>query len=207
MVFQIRSQIMFLLLSLAFSAISHSVLAGTVQAPDAGQPLVVFNVGVDLTGLEQPAEQAAQALTEMAMTMQAMSTNPQLTEQEKLQVLAVMSQVEQLTETLEHSLVQMPLLVEQASVPIVSSTQTLLGDLKWVVILVLVALLVVIAVALSICYFTILRPAKDILIGTTNELNQLAKSMEHTAKIVELSGQYHEKILMAIEQQSSHANK
>ena len=113
MVFQIRSQIMFLLLSLAFSAISHSVLAGTVQAPDAGQPLVVFNVGVDLTGLEQPAEQAAQALTEMAMTMQAMSTNPQLTEQEKLQVLAVMSQVEQLTETLEHSLVQMPLLVEQ----------------------------------------------------------------------------------------------
>ncbi|MCE0555396.1 hypothetical protein [Motilimonas sp. E26] len=163
--------------------------------------LVNINVGVDLTGFEQPAAQVAQALADIAETMSDMSARPELTSEEKQQVLNMMSQIETLTVTLDNSLIKLPSLVEQASLPIVESSQTFLGDLKVTVILILIALFVVICLALYACYYLLLRPTKDLLIGTIGELNQLASAMENTAKIVELSGQHHATILAAIERQ------
>ncbi|MCE2570246.1 hypothetical protein [Motilimonas eburnea] len=178
---------------------SQMVTAETTEEVSS-QSLVTINVGVDLTGLEAPAVKASDALIVLSESITQLSQGEHLTDAEQQQIQKMAEQVAQLSSTLNTTVQQIPQVIEQASQPVVESSQTLLNDIKWVVILVLVALLVVLVLVLIAVYYTVLQPSRQLLVDTTEQFNKLATAMENTAKSVELSGQYHQGILAHLQQ-------
>lgn len=176
----------------------QTVVAETTQEANP-QGLVTINVGVDLTGLEAPAVKASEALIVLSKSITQLSQGEHLSEAEQQQIKLMAEQVAQLSSTLDTTVKQIPQVLEQASQPVVASSQTLLNDIKWVVIGVLIALLVVLVALLVAVYYTVLQPSRHLLVDTTEQFNKLAAAMESTAKSVELSGQYHQSILQHLQ--------
>ncbi|MFO6423565.1 hypothetical protein [Motilimonas sp. KMU-193] len=178
----------------------QTVAAEPAQDTASKQGLVTVNVGVDLTGLEAPAVQASQALVVLSESITQLSQGEHLSEAEQQQVKLMAEQVAQLSSTLDNTVKQLPQVIEQASQPVVASTQTILNDIKWIVIAVLIVVLLVLVALLIAVYYSVLQPTRRLLVDTTEQFNILASAMEQTAKSVELSGQYHQAILQQLQQ-------
>ncbi|KJG39079.1 hypothetical protein UA32_07495 [Photobacterium angustum] len=72
----------------------------TVTAPNSDKALIAFNVGVDLSSIEQPATIAAESIEKLASSLQTMAEHPNLTPSQQQTVIETFQQIDTLAKHL-----------------------------------------------------------------------------------------------------------
>ena len=145
---------------------------------------MTINLGVELHALERAARDAAQATEELAAAVGKMSTSPSLSDEHKAQLMAVIGRVDTLSARVVTAVDKLPGAVEATKEPLTEIADDLASRVRWTVIIVLGAALLVLIGALWGVYALFLRPTRRMLAETLGRFQNLAEALEHTATLV-----------------------
>ena len=165
---------------------------------------VTVNIGVELGGLEKAAEEAAQGITLIGESLESLASHPELTPEQRERMGNVLSQIEQLSQSFSLTVDQMPDTMEKSLVPVVEAGDRLSSEIKVIVVIAAIAIVLIILVALALGYYFVLAPGTQAVIRTTGLLDDLAKTLEKTAEIVESSSKQN---VMMVESLQTMADK
>ncbi|MEZ9589621.1 GTP-binding protein [Vibrio breoganii] len=183
-------------LVLAFSAFTSLAEEAMTKKP---QPLINVDMTLDLDGMEQYAEQATQSLESISDSLQAIVDNPNLSDDQKQALDKTINSVNQLTLSTTQTLRGLPDALEQSRVAFKQTSQTLMDDLQFKLIVVLCAIVLVIVLALVAIYLLILKPMQQTLVRATGNISSMAQSIQITAEALKVSTEKQQQIMDFIE--------
>ncbi|MEZ9132767.1 GTP-binding protein [Vibrio breoganii] len=183
-------------LVLAFSAFTSLAEEAVTKQP---QPLINVDMTLDLDGMEQYAEQATQSLESISDSLQAIVDNPNLSDDQKQALDKTINSVNQLTLSTTQTLRGLPGALEQSRVAFKQTSQTLMDDLQFKLIVVLCAIVLVIVLALVAIYLLILKPMQQTLVRATGNISSMAQSIQITAEALKVSTEKQQQIMDFIE--------
>ncbi|MDN3715256.1 GTP-binding protein [Vibrio breoganii] len=183
-------------LVLAFSAFTSLAEEAVTKQP---QPLINVDMTLDLDGMEQYAEQATQSLESISDSLQAIVDNPNLSDDQKQALDKTINSVNQLTLSTTQTLRGLPDALEQSRVAFKQTSQTLMDDLQFKLIVVLCAIVLVIVLALVAIYLLILKPMQQTLVRATGNISSMAQSIQITAEALKVSTEKQQQIMDFIE--------
>ncbi|PMG06693.1 GTP-binding protein [Vibrio breoganii] len=183
-------------LVLAFSAFTSLAEEAVTKQP---QPLINVDMTLDLDGMEQYAEQATQSLESISDSLQAIVDNPNLSDDQKRALDKTINSVNQLTLSTTQTLRGLPDALEQSRVAFKQTSQTLMDDLQFKLIVVLCAIVLVIVLALVAIYLLILKPMQQTLVRATGNISSMAQSIQITAEALKVSTEKQQQIMDFIE--------
>ncbi|MEZ9895858.1 GTP-binding protein [Vibrio breoganii] len=163
------------------------------------QPLINVDMTLDLDGMEQYAEQATQSLESISDSLQAIVDNPNLSDDQKQALDKTINSVNQLTLSTTQTLRGLPGALEQSRVAFKQTSQTLMDDLQFKLIVVLCAIVLVIVLALVAIYLLILKPMQQTLVRATGNISSMAQSIQITAEALKVSTEKQQQIMDFIE--------
>ncbi|GEM81437.1 GTP-binding protein [Vibrio superstes] len=163
------------------------------------QPLINVDMTLDLDGMEQYAKQATQSLESISDSLQAIVDNPNLSEDQQQALDKTISSVNQLTLSTTQTLRGLPDALEQSRVAFKQSSQTLMDDLQFKLIVVLCTIVLVIVLALVAIYLLILKPMQQTLVQATGNISSMAQSIQITAEALKVSTEKQQQIMDFIE--------
>ncbi|MFA0066434.1 GTP-binding protein [Vibrio breoganii] len=184
-------------LVLAFSAFTS--LAEEAVTKQQQQPLINVDMTLDLDGMEQYAEQATQSLESISDSLQAIVDNPNLSDDQKQALDKTINSVNQLTLSTTQTLRGLPDALEQSRVAFKQTSQTLMDDLQFKLIVVLCVIVLVIVLALVAIYLLILKPMQQTLVRATGNISSMAQSIQITAEALKVSTEKQQQIMDFIE--------
>ena len=164
-------------------------------ASSADTPYVSMNVGVEISGMQQAAEQAAQGLVLIGESLDEIAKNHELSPEQRKRIEQSLKHVDQLGQSLNATLERIPGTLERSIAPLVTAGQNLGNEIRLIAILLSVLLLLILLAALAAFYYFVLAPATRAIVETTGLLNDLAQTLETTARIVETSSNQNVRIL------------
>jgi len=193
------------------SALSDTIKEPTAngrveQEADAQNPYVTMNIGVEIDGLEQAAEQAAQGLILIGQALQELADDPDLSAERQEKISHAIIRVGELSQSMASSLDHLPDTVEQGMKPVVSATNELSSQIKRIVIITAIALMLVILAAMAAVYHFVLAPGTRSLIKTANLLDELANALKTTAQIVEVTSQQNLQVMEQVQKVQQQSN-
>ena len=165
------------------------------------QPLVSINATVDIKGLEQSAEQGAQAMQKMANSLELIAKNRNLTPEQQEHIYQTIENINNLVDISSNSLRTLPTFLKQSKETLSESSSQFFDDLTFKVIL-LLSLVVPALVAIIACfYWFILRPLQNTLLQATTNISTMAKAIENSALSLEMTNKNHDSILHLLSQE------
>lgn len=165
------------------------------------QPLVSINATVDIKGLEQSAEQGAQAMQKMANSLELIAKNRNLTPEQQEHIYQTIENINNLVDISSNSLRTLPTFLKQSKEALSESSSQFFDDLTFKVIL-LLSLVVLALVAIIACfYWFILRPLQNTLLQATTNISTMAKAIENSALSLEMTNKNHDNILHLLSQE------
>lgn len=189
--------------------IEEQVANGQVeQEADTQNPYVTVNIGVEIMGLEQAAEQAAEGLNLIGQALHELANDPELGAEHQQKIDQTLTRVGELSQSLATSLEHLPGTVEKSMRPVVNATNELSSQIKRIVITTAIALMLIILAAMAAVYHFVLAPGTRSLIKTANLLDELANALKTTAQIVEVSSERNLQVMeqvQKVQQQSKQA--
>jgi hypothetical protein len=195
----IRTILIFLLLVviLPFANASEEVDAnpGLEAATQKQLPHVTMNIGVEISGLKQAAEQAAQGLVLIGESLDKIASNHDLTPEQHELVQQALARVDELGQNLNLTVAQLPGTVENSIAPMVNAGKDFTAQIRLIVILTAIGLVIIILITLVAVYHFVLAPVTHSISETAGLLNKLAKTLESTAKIVDKSSEQNQRVL------------
>lgn len=171
------------------------VLATEPDAFANESPYISVNIGVEISGLEQAATQAAEGLSLIGESLDRLADNPDLTPEQNRQVQSALSRIDNLGASLNQTVEQLPRSIERGFEPVVATTRTLSKQARQILIIACVILILIIIAAFAAVYYFVLAPATRSIVETTTLLNKLANTLESTALIAEKAGQQNREVL------------
>ncbi|GDY26933.1 hypothetical protein [Agarivorans sp. Toyoura001] len=171
----------------------------TEATAELDPPQLNMQLNVEVVGIEQAALQASQALSDIAISIDQLAANPEMSEQQQQQFERAFLAVEQLSKQLDTSLQQLPNTVAKSTKPLIHLADQLSNNIQRWVVIILAALVLIIIVALVAIYFTVLAPTSRAVITATSQLNQLASSLKVTAQLVEQTSAQNQALLLRLD--------
>jgi hypothetical protein len=181
---------------------------GVQLEADTQNPYVTMNIGVEIAGLEQAAEQAAQGLILIGQALHELATDPDLSAEHREKIDQTLTRVGELSQSMAFSLEHLPDTVEKSMRPVVNATNELSSQIKRIVIITAIALMLIIFAAMAAVYHFVLAPGTRSLIKTANLLDELANALKTTAQIVEITSEQNLQVMEQVQkaqQQSKQA--
>lgn len=173
---------------------------------NAHTPYISMNIGVEISGLETAAEQAAEGLKLMGESLQKLADKPEMNPENRKQIVQVLNRVDQLGESLAGAVDRLPDTVEKSMVPVVNASHTLSAQIRQTVIIAFVALILIVLAALVAAYYFVLAPGTRSVIKTAELLDELANTLKTTAEIVEISSVRNVRVLEAVQKVQDQSN-
>lgn len=167
----------------------------TVATTQKQLPHVTLNFGVEISGLEQAAGQAAQGLILIGDSLDKIASNHELTPEQHELVQQALARVEELGQTFNQTVEQLPGTVEKSIAPMVSAGKDFTAQIRLIVIITAIGLVLIVLATLVAIYHLVLAPATHSISETVGQLNRLAKTLESTAKIVDKSSEQNQRVL------------
>lgn len=186
----IKASICFLLVTAIPGAVANEQ-----EGVQQEKPYVSVNVGVEINGLEQATQQAAQGLVLIGESLDKIASGQELTPEQSARVQQALTRVDELGESLNLTVGQLPGTVEKSIAPIVEAGNELSSQIKLIVILTSVGLVIIILAALVAIYYFALMPTIRAITETVSLLKELASTLKTTAEIVEQSSEQNQQIL------------
>ena len=195
----LRMVLIVLLLIVIVPLASASKIVGTNQDTVATTqkhlPHVTLNFGVEISGLEQAAGQAAQGLILIGDSLDKIASNHELTPEQHELVQQALARVEELGQTFNQTVEQLPGAVEKSIAPMVNAGKDFTAQIRLIVIITAIGLVFIILAALVAVYHFVLAPATHSISETAGLLSKLSKTLESTAKIVDKSSEQNQRVL------------
>jgi hypothetical protein len=214
-----KKSLAFLILLSMFALVVQSAFSDTLGGQAAnGQmedwagtqgPYVTMNIGVEIVGLGQAAQQAAEGLNLIGQALHELASDPDLSIAHQEKIDQTLSRVDKLGHSLALALEQFPDTVEKSMRPVVYATNELSSQIKRIVIMTAVALILIIFAAMAAVYHFVLAPGTRSVVKTAKLLDELAKTLKTTAQIVEVSSERNLQVmeqLQNVQQQSMAAS-
>lgn len=186
-------------LILILAIYAHSAFADAHVALDASSdagreiqkqtPHISMNIGVEITGLETAAEEAAQGLNLIGEALQDLADNPELTAEHQQKIQQALSRVDALGKSLTVAVDQLPDTIDKSVTPLVDASNELSSQIKRTIVITAIALIIILVAALAAVYYFVLAPGTQSVIKTTALLGELANTLKTTAEIVEISSE------------------
>ncbi len=186
-------------LILILAIYAHSAIADAHVALDASSdagreiqkqtPRISMNIGVEITGLETAAEEAAQGLNLIGEALQDLADNPELTAEHQQKIQQALSRVDALGKSLTIAVDQLPDTIDKSVAPLVDASNELSSQIKRTIVITAIALIIILVAALAAVYYFVLAPGTQSVIKTTALLGELANTLKTTAEIVEISSE------------------
>ena len=148
---------------------------------------VKMNIGLEISGLEKAASEAAQGLNLIGGALQNLANRPELSTEQHQQIKQTLSHIDQLGESLTQVVEQLPVTIEKSAVPILNTSKSLSEQIRRIILLSASVLILILLVALAAVYYFVLAPGTRAITKTTTLLNELSDTLKTTAEIVETS--------------------
>lgn len=162
------------------------------------QPLISINAMVDIKGIEQSAEQGAQAMQRMANSLELIAQNRNLTPEQQQNIHKTIENINNLVDVSSDSLQSLPTFLKESKETLSTTSTQFFDDLTFKVIL-LLAIVVLALVAIIACfYWFILRPLQNTLLQATTNISTMAKAIENSALSLEMTNKNHDNILQLL---------
>ena len=195
----VRTILILLLLVVIVPFASASEEVDANQDPGAATqiplPHVTLNIGVEISGLERAARQAAQGLVSIGESLDKIANNHELTGEQYELLQQTLARVDELGQNLNLTVGQLPGTVEKSIAPMVNAGKDFTAQIRLIVILTAIGLVIIILATLVAIYHFVLAPATSSISETAGLLNKLAKTLESTAKIVDKSSEQNQRVL------------
>lgn len=164
-------------------------------------PLISINAMVDIKGIEQSAEQGAQAMQRMANSLELIAQNRNLTPEQQQNIHKTIENINNLVDVSSDSLQSLPTFLKESKETLSTTSTQFFDDLTFKVIL-LLAIVVLALVAIIACfYWFILRPLQNTLLQATTNISTMAKAIENSALSLEMTNKNHDNILQLLSQE------
>jgi len=166
-----------------------------------GEPVsfVTLNVDVEVADLDEAVMQAAEGLTLMGESLQNIADNPNSTPEHQQQVKQTLSQVEQLSDSLDRVVEELPATIEKGLLPVVRISNELSSKAQRILVITGIVFIVIVLAALAGVYYFVLAPGTRSVVKTGNLLNELADTLKTTAEIVEVSSERNLKVMQEVQ--------
>ncbi|AZL87087.1 hypothetical protein EIJ81_22920 [Aliivibrio salmonicida] len=165
------------------------------------QPLVSINATVDIKGLEQSAEQGAQAMQKMANSLELIAKNRNLTPEQQEHIYQTIENINNLVDISSNSLRTLPTFLKQSKETLSESSSQFFDDLTFKVILLLSLVVLALVTIIACFYWFILRPLQNTLLQATTNISTMAKAIENSALSLEMTNKNHDNILQLLSQE------
>jgi hypothetical protein len=195
----------FLLCSFAIQA-QESLNQATEESIDESteasseSSFINLKIGVELNALEKSAQQSADSISDISQSFKEMLDNPDLSDQQQRQIEASFKSVNNLALSFKNTIDKLPNTIEQTTPQIITVIDNVFQEIKITVIVVLVVIILILILALFAIYYLVLSPAKNMLVITTDRLNNMATALQTTAELVESSNKQHQEIIKSMQQ-------
>lgn len=153
------------------------------------QALVDIKVGIELTKIEQSMSNIDQSIQQASQALQEMAKHPDITAEQQQKISASFDQLNQLASTFQTTIEQMPVAIQQSTPAISVAVDKLFSNVQLTILLVLIVIVAIIVVALLAVYFLILKPSSQMLLKTTQKVDNMANALQTTAEIVDKTTQ------------------
>lgn len=182
-------------------AMFTSASFANTEEPIITQPLVTINAMIDIKGIEQSAEQGAQAMLKMADSLELIAQNRKLTPEQQQNIHKTIENINTLVDVSSNSLQSLPTFLKESKETLSTTSTQFFDDLTFKVIL-LLAIVVLALVAIIACfYWFILRPLQNTLLQATTNISTMAKAIENSALSLEMTNKNHDNILQLLSQE------
>ena len=182
-------------------AMFTSASFANTEEPIITQPLVTINAMIDIKGIEQSAEQGAQAMLKMADSLELIAQNRNLTPEQQQNIHKTIENINNLVDVSSDSLQSLPTFLKESKETLSTTSTQFFDDLTFKVIL-LLAIVVLALVAIIACfYWFILRPLQNTLLQATTNISTMAKAIENSALSLEMTNKNHDNILQLLSQE------
>lgn len=182
-------------------AMFTSASFANTEEPIITQPLVTINAMIDIKGIEQSAEQGAQAMLKMADSLELIAQNRKLTPEQQQNIHKTIENINTLVDVSSNSLQSLPTFLKESKETLSTTSTQFFDDLTFKVIL-LLAIVVLALVAIIACfYWFILRPLQNTLLQATTNISTMAKAIENSALSLEMTNKNHDNILQLLNQE------
>jgi len=148
---------------------------------------ITMNIDVELGGLQKAASEVAQGFVSIGESLSNLANHPELTPEQRERMDQVLSNINQLSQSLSLTVEQLPDTVEKSIIPVVEAGHKLSSEIKWIVVITSISIILIILAALAVVYYFLLAPSTKAVIRIASQLDELAKTLEKTAEIVETS--------------------
>lgn len=153
------------------------------------QALVDIKIGVELSKLEQSAENIDRSIKQASEALQEMAKHPNISPEQQAQIIQTFENIEQLSTTFQDTIKEIPATITKSTPPILTAVDNLFANIQLTIILSLIAILVILICALIALYFWILKPTSLMLLKTTSKVDNMAIALQTTAEIVDKTTQ------------------
>ncbi len=155
------------------------------QGRPSNHPYIHVDVNVELRSLRDAVDDMADASQSLAQSLEDLGAHEDLGEEQQQQITTLLERVDDIAQSLQHSVTALPQAVEQTSEPILGMASELSRDVKQVIMLVALVLVLIVAGTILAFYRFMVMPLRRIMVDTSENLRIIAQSLQHTMEYVE----------------------
>ncbi len=163
-----------------------------------GQALVNINVTLELDGIERSIDKTSESLSEVALSLDAISKSTSLTLDQQDALDETVSNINRLMAVSQTSMEMLPSTIETSAQAINLASQDFLADLELKVLMVLVVALLILVVAVFCVYWFLLRPMQGTLVKVTHNMSSMAAAVKTTSEALESTTTQQKNIMDAL---------
>ena len=159
------------------------------QLSKISHSLVDIQIGIELSKLEQSAENIDLSIKRASLALQEMAKNPNISAQQQAQIIDTFGHIDKLSTTFQETIKEIPTTISKSTPPFLSAIDKLFSNIQLTIILVLIVLLLILVCALIAVYFWVLKPTSIMILETTSKVDAMASALQTTAEIVDKTTQ------------------
>ena len=164
-----------------------------------GERKVELSVALEVRGLEPALMNASDAVNRLVASLEEVSKHPDMDKAYQQKLVQTLEGMDQIGQEFQKMLNQIPQTVERTGEPVLSAFERFSSQVKSWIIIIGGALLVVVTVALALCYFFVIAPASRVMLETSYQIKSLSDNLKDSADLVVQVAEMNEKTSQRLE--------
>jgi hypothetical protein len=184
--------LVFLLCSLvSLPAIAAEQEAAREAAQENGQqrPLIQVDISFEMDAINEALQKTSVSVDEISKSFKVLAEGGQLDGGQQQHLANIMDNLDHVVGATRTSMDALPALVDRSRQTLATQLNEFFDSLKFWTITILVLLCVALIIAAACLYYFALRPLQNLLFEVTGNIRDMAKTLENSAKSLEISNQ------------------